>query len=85
MSATLRIMTVQTTWILLGVTSLAQTAFAGPISELYLTSKTEHGGGKSLFNVVQGGAASRSWTAQHGNELALAVGSTVRTLGILLT
>ena len=61
----------------------ASNAPAGPISELYLVSKSEKGGGKSAFNVVQGSSIVGSWSAQHGNELAIAVNSTVRTMGVL--
>ena len=65
------------------IAGLSASSVAGPISELYLASKTEHGGGKSVFAVVQGTQVNRTWTARHGNELALAVSSTVRTLGLL--
>ena len=55
----------------------------GPISELYLTSKTESGGGKAQMDVVRGTNVVRGWTSKHGNEVGLAVNDTVRTLGVL--
>lgn len=69
--------------VLVAVGSIAPQALGGPLGELYLTSKTEHGGGKSTITVVQGTTVNRSWNAQHGNEIPIAVGSTVRTLGLL--
>lgn len=55
----------------------------GPIGELYLTSKSEGGGGKARIDVVQGTNIVRGWTSEHGNEVGLAVNDTVRTLGVL--
>jgi len=55
----------------------------GPVSELYVTSKSEGGGGKSQIDVLRGSKWLRSWPTKNGNELALAVGTTVRTIGLL--
>jgi hypothetical protein len=55
----------------------------GPTSELYLTSKTESGGGKAQIDVVQGTNVVRGWTTKHGDEVGLAVNDAIRTLGVL--
>ncbi len=54
---------------------------AGPTRELFITTRPIDGG-TSAIAVVQGSSIKRSWATVHGNELALAVRSTVRTLGL---
>jgi hypothetical protein len=57
-------------------------AATGPTSELFVTSKALGGGGTSAVDVVHQDQLVRSWTCDYGNELALAVQSSVRTLGL---
>ena len=66
-----------------GGCAIGFTSNMAQVTNNFFTSKSEGGGGKSRIDVLRGPLWLRSWATKHGNELALAVGPTARTIGLL--